>query len=111
MGRTLESVDRMSALRVRDVTMIAAMGVAGGGEACHSMTRLTKTVKIPWVSCAWTDLREKASRITTRTWREYEHRIDPLRRVISALCAEHGYHDVAEALEDVATDYTEPPSE
>ena len=35
----------------------------------------------------------------------------PLRRVISALCAEHGYHDVAEALEDVATDYTEPPSE
>ena len=32
MGRPLEAMDRMSALRVRDVTMIAAMGVAGGGE-------------------------------------------------------------------------------
>lgn len=31
MGRPLEAMDRMSALRVRDVTMIAAMGVAGEG--------------------------------------------------------------------------------
>lgn len=53
LARSVQAMDRMSALRVRDVTMTAAMGVAGGGEACHSMTRLTKTVKIPWVGCAW----------------------------------------------------------
>ena len=199
MGRPLEAMDRMSALRVRDVTMIAAMGVAGGGdmtettvswvnarlaerpvdeepeprpkvELDQSWKRTSKIAKASSLadwgprSCtrsdamsppsrvryaallsdpdvdagrmyrgevpprpvhaptdaerAWVDMSEKASRITHRMWHKYGGRADPVRRVISALCAEYGYREIAEALAAhapapsaealVATDYAEP---
>lgn len=67
---------------------------------------------------AWVDMSEKASRITHRMWHKYGGRADPVRRVISALCAEYGYREIAEALAAhapasaaealVATDYAEP---